>query len=169
KPDPGLMQRPPRSSKERLWNRALIFRAYLFLGVMEAAAAMAAFFYVLSEGGWQVGRDPAWNDPLYLQATTACLSAIIVMQVVNVFLCRSDRESVLSFRLLGNPFILWGIAVEVVLILLIDYSPWGNRIFGTAPIAPEVWFFVIPFAVGMLIMDEGRKWLIRRGTAISLL
>jgi hypothetical protein len=26
------------------------------------------------------------DDPLYLQATTACLSAIIVMQIVNVFL-----------------------------------------------------------------------------------
>lgn len=169
KPEPGLMQRPPRSSKERLWNRALIFRAYLFLGVMEAVAAMAAFFFVLRNGGWSYGQDLAWSDPLYLQATTACLSAIILMQVVNVFLCRSDRESVFSFGFFGNRFILLGIAVEIGLILLIDYTPWGNRIFGTAPIVPEVWLFMIPFAAGMLALEEGRKWLIRRGSARSLL
>ncbi|MBI3610495.1 MAG: cation-transporting P-type ATPase [Nitrospirae bacterium] len=162
KPEAGLMQRPPRSSKERLWNWALISRAYLFLGMIEAVAAMAGFFFVLRAGGWSYGRDLAWNDPLYLQATTACLSAIIVMQVVNVFLCRSDRESAFSFGLFGNPFILWGIVAEMSLILLIDYTPWGNRIFGTAPIAREVWLFAVPFAVGMLVLEEVRKWLIRR-------
>lgn len=169
KPDPGLMQRPPRSSKERMWNWALIFRAYLFLGAMEAVAAMAAFFFVLHGGGWKSGQELAWNDPLYLRATTACLSAIIVMQVVNVFLCRSSRESVFSSSFLGNPFIVWGIAAEIGLLLLIDYAPWGNLIFGTAPIAKEVWFFVIPFAVGMLVLDEIRKWLVRRGSGRSLL
>ena len=35
---------------------------------------------------------------LYLRATTACLSAIIVMQIVNVFLCRSSVRSVRSVR-----------------------------------------------------------------------
>ncbi len=169
KPEPGLMQRPPRSSKERLWNRALIFRAYLFLGVMEAVAAMAAFLFVLHRGGWQSGQALAWNDPLYLQATTACLSAIIVMQVVNVFLCRSDRESVFSFGFFSNRFILLGIVAEIGLILLIDYTPLGNRIFGTAPISAEVWLFVIPFAVGMLALEEVRKRLVRRGSARCLL
>ena len=37
------------------------------------------------------GETLGARDPLYLQATTACLTAIIVMQVVNVFLCRSRR------------------------------------------------------------------------------
>ncbi|MBI3596425.1 MAG: cation-transporting P-type ATPase, partial [Nitrospirae bacterium] len=147
KPEPRIMKRPPRSSNERLWNWTLIFRAYAFLGIIEAVAAMAAFFFVLRHGGWSYGQELAWNDPLYLQSTTACLSAIIVMQVVNVFLCRSDRESVFSFGWLSNPFILWGIAAETGLILLIDYTPWGNLVFGTAPIAKEVWLFVIPFAV----------------------
>jgi magnesium-transporting ATPase (P-type) len=84
------------------------------------------------------------------------------MQVVNVFLCRSDRESVFSARFFGNRFILFGITAEIGLILLIDYTPLGNRIFGTAPISAEVWFFVIPFAVGMLALEEIRKWWVRR-------
>ena len=141
----------------------VILRAYLFLGVLEAAAAMAAFFYVLQSAGWQYGQMLPHDDPLYLQATTACLSAIIVMQVVNVFLCRSDRDSVFPRNLFSDKLVLWGIAAEIVLILIVDYTPWGNLIFGTAPIAVEVWLFIIPFALGMVVLEELRKWVVRRG------
>jgi magnesium-transporting ATPase (P-type) len=162
RPDMQAMRKPPRSRTERLLNWPMILRAYLFLGLIEAAACLAAFFFVLYGGGWRYGEDLAWNDPLYLQATTACLGAIIVMQVANVFICRSDRESVFSFGLFSNPFILWGIASEIGLILLIDYTPWGNLIFGTSPIPAGVWLFVVPFAVAMLVLDELRKSRARR-------
>jgi len=165
KPDPRIMQRPPRARQERLLNVPLILRAYLFLGMLEAAAAMAAFFYVLQSAGWQYAQMLPHDDPLYLQATTACLSAIIVMQVVNVFLCRSDRDSVFSRSFFSNKLLLWGIAAEIVLILLVNYTPWGNLIFGTAPIAGEVWLFIIPFALGMLVLEELRKWVVRRGVS----
>jgi magnesium-transporting ATPase (P-type) len=96
RPAPRVMQRPPRAQSERLMNWPLARRAYLFLGLIEAAASMAAFFYVLYAAGWKYGRELAPDDPLYLQATTACLSAIIVPQIVNVFLCRSASRSVFS-------------------------------------------------------------------------
>jgi magnesium-transporting ATPase (P-type) len=162
RPEPGVMRRPPRLPDERLWDWPLIARAYLFLGVMEATAAMAAFFFVLRSGGWRYGEALAWQDPLYLEATTACLSAIIVMQVVNLFLCRSERESAFSVRLLTNRLIAWGIGAEVALILWIDYARWGNRLFGTAPLDLEVWLYLLPFAAGMLALEEFRKWMCRR-------
>jgi calcium-translocating P-type ATPase len=161
RPESGVMQRPSRSPKERLWNWPLMVRAYLFLGAIEAVAAMSAFFFVLQRGGWEYGRDLAWNDPLYRQATTACLSAIIVMQVVNVFLCRSVRDSAFSLGFLSNRMILGGILTELVLIFLIDYTRWGNTIFGTAPISIETWLFVVPFALGMLVLEEIRKAWVR--------
>ena len=72
------------------------------------------------------------------------------MQIVNVFLCRSATRSVFSVGLLGNPLIVWGVILEIALILPIAYTPWGNLIFGTAPIAGQVWLFLIPFAVESL-------------------
>jgi calcium-translocating P-type ATPase len=158
KPDPRVMRRPPRPQHERLLNLPLALRAYLFLGPIEAAAAMAAFFFVLRGAGWQYGQPLGQSDPPYLQATTACLSAIIVMQIVNVFLCRSDTRPVFSTGLFGNPLIVWGVLLEIVLILLIVYTPWGNFVLGTAPIAGSVWLFVLPFALGLLVLEEGRKW-----------
>jgi hypothetical protein len=44
----------------------------------------------------------AQSHPLYLQATTACLSAVIVMQIVNVFSCRSANRSVVLDRAAGK-------------------------------------------------------------------
>jgi magnesium-transporting ATPase (P-type) len=160
KPEPGIMNRPPRSQSERLIDWRLLVRAYLFLGLMEAMASMAAYFFVLNSGGWHWGVRLDGQNPLYLQATTACLSAIIAMQIINVFLCKTPGRSLLGASLFDNRIILWGIALEIALILGIVYTPWGNRIFGTLPIAAEVWLFILPFALAMLLLEELRKFLV---------
>ena len=162
RPDPQVMRLAPRSPSERLLNLPLALRAYFFLGVIEATAAMAAFFFVLNGAGWTYGQSLTASDPVYLSATTACLSAIIVMQIVNVYLCRSSVRSAFSMRFFDNRLIVGGVVLEIALILLIDYTPWGNLILSTAPVPREVWLFVIPFAAGMLVFEELRKWIVRR-------
>jgi len=160
--DPALMRRPPRPRGERLLSLAVALRAYVFLGLFEAAAVLAAFFHVLDAGGWAYGTDLAANDPLYRQATTASFAAIVLLQIVNVFLCRSAWRSAFSTGLGGNPLILWGVALEAGLLALISYTAWGNALFGTAPLPLEVWLFLLPWAAGMLAIEEARKWFVRR-------
>jgi magnesium-transporting ATPase (P-type) len=123
---------------------------------------MAAFFFVLHGGDWQYGNMPGRHDNLYLQATTACLSAIIAMQVVNVFLCRHPTLSAFSRGHRSNPLILYGIIFELTLLLLIAYTPWGNALFGTAPLDAAVWLFILPFGIGMLLVEELRKAVVSR-------
>jgi sodium/potassium-transporting ATPase subunit alpha len=162
KPNPQVMRRPPRSSRERLLDVPLMLRAYLFLGMIEAVAAMMTFFFVLQSGGWTYGQPLLPSDFLYLQATTGCLSAIIVMQIVNVFLCRSATRSVYSTGLFGNQLIVWGVVLEITLMLIIDYTPWGHVILGTAPLAGRVWLRLGLFAAGMLLLEEARKAFVRK-------
>jgi len=160
-PEPGIMDRPPRPRSERLLSWPLLARAYLFLGALEAAAAMAAFFFVLACGGWRYGEPLAAADPLYLAATAACFGAIVAMQVVNVFLCRHASRSAFDFGLFSNPLMLWGIAFELGLAAAIIYTPLGNEVFGTAPLDAVLWLFVLPFALAMLAAEEARKWVVR--------
>ena len=160
-PDPRVMQRPPRSRQDRLLTPGLLVRAYLFLGAFEAVAAMAAFFFVLAATGWQWGQELSVTDVRYRQATTACLTAIVLMQIVNVHLCRSRRTSILSRPLFGNTLITSGIVAEVALILAIDYTAAGNAVFGTAAIGHGAWLVVLPFAVAMLALDEAQKAFVR--------
>jgi hypothetical protein len=61
----------------------------------------------------------------------------------------------------GNKLILAGIAAEIAIILLIVYTPLGNAIFGTAPLEPAVWLFILPFAMAMITLEELRKWIRR--------
>jgi sodium/potassium-transporting ATPase subunit alpha len=161
KPTPAVMKQPPRAPGERLLNAKLLGRAYLFLGPLEAVACMFGFFFVLQLGGWQWGEFLPAGDQLYMQATTACLTAIVISQVANVFACRSDRESVFSLGLFSNWLIFVGIATEILLQLFIVYHPWGNRIFSTSPISLHIWLALVPFAFLLFFAEEGRKFAVR--------
>ncbi|MHB8881512.1 MAG: cation-translocating P-type ATPase [Thermodesulfovibrionales bacterium] len=157
KPTPSVMKQPPRSRDERLLDLSVLSRAYLFLGPIEAAACMFGFFYVMYGGGWTWGKMLRPDNVLYMQATTACLTAIVICQAGNVFACRSSIESVLSLGLFTNRLIFIGIAVELALQLFIVYHPWGNRIFATHPIAMSTWLILIPFAFFLFLAEEARK------------
>jgi magnesium-transporting ATPase (P-type) len=160
-PDRSVMARPPRRQEDRLLTPGLLGRAYLFLGACQAIAAMAAFFFVLNGAGWHRGEPLAADTQTYRQATAACLTAIVLMQIVNVHVCRSEHMSIASMPLFSNRLITAGIVVELVAIGLIDYTRPGNALLGTAPIEAGVWLVVVPFAIAMLLLEEVRKGLIR--------
>jgi sodium/potassium-transporting ATPase subunit alpha len=161
KPAPSVMKQPPRSSREKLLDFSVISRAYFFLGPIEAIACMFGFFYVMHGGGWKWGTILRPDNVLYMQATTACLTAIIITQTANVFACRSFRESVFSSRFFSNRVIFIGIGFELLLQLFIVYHPWGNRIFSTSPISLHIWLVLLPFAFLLLIAEEARKLALR--------
>jgi magnesium-transporting ATPase (P-type) len=94
KPEPEVMARPPR--RQRLVDAGLLARAYLFLGMLQSAGSMAAFLAVLAAGGWVSGA-PASTAPLYREATTACLATVVVMQMANLFACRSRSQSAFAY------------------------------------------------------------------------
>jgi len=162
KPTSVVMQQPPRKVNERLLDFPLVARAYLFLGPIEAVACMFGFFWVLNAGGWTWGTLLPASNLLYMQATTACLTAIIVVQVANVFACRSSRESLFTTGFFTNKLIFAAIAVELALQIFIVYNPLGNEVFSTAPISLRTWLVLIPFAILLLASEEGRKLVMRR-------
>jgi hypothetical protein len=61
---------------------------------------MASYFYILWQREWDWGKT--LSALLYHQATIAHLTAVIVMQVANGFVCRSSRACVFSLGLLIN-------------------------------------------------------------------
>ena len=163
RPTKGLMALPPRSPQEKLLNAKVLSLVFLFLGSIEASAGLFGFFSVMQQGGWQWGEMLPSNNILYLQATTACLTGIVIAQVANVFACRSFRESVFSIGFFTNRLIFLGIAFELALQFFIVYHPWGNKIFATHPIAMSTWIILIPFAFLLFFGEEARKAIVRHG------
>jgi calcium-translocating P-type ATPase len=168
RPEPDVMQRPPRPLARRLVDRSLVLRAYLWLGLMEGLAALGAYFLTLHAGGWQWGEALAGDDPLYRSATAACFATIVLMQVANVWLCRSDHLP--PWRSGGgvNPLIVAGIVLEIAFLALVLYTPWGQAVFATAPPPTEALMLGAGCGVLMLAAEETRKaWWCRRRRATA--
>jgi P-type Ca2+ transporter type 2C len=161
-PEPGNMNHPPRSPNERLINTRLFIRSYLFLGMIEAALCMAAYYFLYWISGWRWGMPMAASGPVYIMATTMCLAGIVASQVGNVFCCRTDRESVFKVGFFKNKLVLAGIVSEIALILIFVYTPFFQKVFGTAPLGLKDWVFLLTFSPIILLLEEGRKWFIRR-------
>jgi magnesium-transporting ATPase (P-type) len=161
-PEPGVMDRPPRRPDEHVITPGLLVRAYLWLGLIQSLAAMAAFYYLF----WTNGHPGQWLDlpssgPLYAAATTMTLAAVVVTQIGNVFAQRTERASIFRIGLFSNRLVWVGIATELVVILGIVYLPALQRIFGTHALSLQDWGFLLAWTPALLMADEARKWLER--------
>jgi calcium-translocating P-type ATPase len=163
--EPGVMDRPPRSRHERLLGAGRLVQAYAFLGVAEAVLSLAGFFWVYWLAGWRPGLPMASTGDLYERATTMTLAGIVAAQIGNVFACRTERESVFRVGLFRNRLVLAGIVVEVVLLVGLILVPPLRDLFGLAPLTPREWAPLLAFPAIVLGLEEGRKWLARRGRA----
>ena len=165
-PEPGTMDRPPRSQRDHVITRGLLIRSLLYLGTIQSIAAMAAFYLYF----WTNGYAEQWLDlpssgPVYQAATAMTLAAVVMTQVGNLFAHRTERISVFALGrrgFFGNRLIWLGIGTELVLILALVYLPVGNAVFGTAPFAPAYWLFLVALVPALLVADELRKAVLRR-------
>jgi len=163
--EPGLMQRAPRGRSESVIQRPMLLRAWLFLGVISAALAMAGFFYVLLGAGWQPGDPTGEGHALhhaYEQATTMTFLGMVMGQVGTAFAARTERASLRSVGVFTNRLLLWGIAFELALAAVLIYVPPFQSLLGTAALDLDMLAFVAPFPVVVWGADEVRRWLVRR-------
>jgi sodium/potassium-transporting ATPase subunit alpha len=165
-PESSSMKQPPRRAGG-LIDRALLFRGYIFLGLISAVSVLFVYFFVLYRGGWQWGVVLPQGHPLERQASSAVFLGIVIMQIGNVFSCRSATQPVLGRGIFSNKLINIGIVVEVLLAAFIIYHPLGNRLFGTEPLEPAVWFILFPLSALLLIADDVRKRYVIRGLHAS--
>ena len=160
-PEPGVMDGPPRARGDRLLGPARLLRAYGFLGVIEAALALLAFFWTYWLAGWRPGLPMAATGALYQRATTMTLAAIVAAQIGNVFACRTDRESVFRAGLFANRLALAGVAAEIAILVGFILVPPFPAIFGLAPPSFAEWSMLLAFPPTILLLEEARKGIVR--------
>ncbi|MFZ5813637.1 MAG: cation-translocating P-type ATPase [Thermodesulfobacteriota bacterium] len=161
-PEPDIMDRPPRDLKEHVITWRLLAKSYLFLGVCQGFAAMAAFYFQFWTNGhaWQWLDLPA-SGTLYQTATAMTLACIVTTQIGNLLTQRSDRLSILRVGLGANRMVWIGVATELVLVSLIIYLPGLRTVFGVSPFPLANWLFLFAWAPLLLVVDEVRKALAR--------
>ncbi len=169
--EPGLMERPPRPRAAGVISRSLLFRAWVFLGLIEAALVMAGFFFVLLRAGWSSGDDVSSGQSLhadYLRATAMTFAGIVVCQIGTAFAARTEHASLRSVGVRTNPLLLWGIAFELVFAAAIIYVPLLQDVFHTAALGVPELLFLAPFPFIVWGADELRRALVRSRGAPGL-
>lgn len=168
-PEETIMDQPPRDPNERLLNRRVLVKAFLWYGLMASIVAMAGYFLVNVLAGWPgiplagLGDD---GDPVYIQATTMTLAGIIFAQIGQVMNCRTETTSVFKIGLFSNRRILVGIVFEVVLLVILTTFPPLQGVFHTAPLAWQDYAFLCCVPPLVIAIEEIRKaWLRRRERA----
>jgi magnesium-transporting ATPase (P-type) len=160
-PERGIMQEPPRSIKERLFNRNVFLRS-LYIGVIIAAGAMYGCFSAWSAGGWHLGMPLSSDNIVYVKGTTMTFASIVIAQVGNVLACRTTKLSIFKTSLSSNKWIWIGIAAQVSIISFLVYVPFLQPLFGTTALGLMDWAFLASLAIIVIFAEEVRKAFARR-------
>jgi magnesium-transporting ATPase (P-type) len=161
-PEPNVMQRPPRRRDQRLLDRPTLLRAYGWLGAIEAVFGLLGFYYVYWRAGWRPGESLAATGPLYLTATTMSLAGIVACQVGNGLACRSASESIFRLGVASNRWLIYAMAVEIVVLIVLVYAQPLAYVFHMAPLEPAHWMLLATFGPCLLLAEEVRKLVTRR-------
>ncbi len=178
RPEPGVMERPPKRPGEPILTFGMIIKAYAFLGPLCALIGLFGFAYRYMEAGWHFGSwatmasfgampvaGVSGATGVYMAATTMTLTGIVMAQVGNGFAMRTHRQSILSVGFFSNRLRMWGIGAELLGLAALMYVPALQKVFSTAPLTWHEWGVMALFAPTLLIADEIRKYFLRRLTS----
>ncbi|MFE9773709.1 cation-translocating P-type ATPase [Streptomyces sp. NPDC005931] len=162
RPEPDVMDRPPRSRRERLFSTAVVGRI-LFLGGIQALGVCAVFFWHIHSSGIPFGEFTE-DDPVYREAVTLAQGGIVLSQFFIALAVRTDRQSLRSIGLLSNPALLAAGGFGVAFMAAISYLPPLQQVFNTAPLDAADWAILAGLGTLPLIADEARKGWLRHRT-----
>jgi magnesium-transporting ATPase (P-type) len=162
-PEPGVMDRPPRRRTDHIVDRAMLVRAYLWLGLFQSAAVMAVFFLHY----WANGYSGRWLDlpsdgRIAEQAVAIALAAVVFTQIGNLFAQRGGWAAMKRSGWTANRLVWIGIASELAIVAAIVYVPFLQSVIGTAALPAVSWLWVLALTPLLLVVDEIRKALVRR-------
>lgn len=167
-PEPDVMLRPPRSKSQPLVEGRLLRRAFLWLGIIEAALCFLAFFFIdnwIDLPIFQLFHALIFSSIPHASqhdlASTVFYAGVVMAQIGNAFACRTERNRGRSLGWFSNPALIRGIAIDMVILLVFIYFQPLADIFGNVAIPPVVWIGLGLFPVIVYSLDWIRKWLVR--------
>lgn len=177
-----LLRLPPRNHKRgHLINLKIYTQAYLFVGVMETICAHSMFFLYMwkhagipfsslifafekySAGFYGYSQDQltAFNNT----GQSVYFVTLVILQWGNILSVRSKRMSLLQAdpirKQRRNPWLPLAMLVSLVIAIIVTEVPGIQTLFGTASVPIEFWLLPLPLALGILLMDELRKVVVR--------
>ena len=164
-PEPGVMDRPPRSRQARLLDRRVLGRAFGFLGPVEATLSMA----MLPLGAWLFFGWPGQALPRdgagKLVLSTMVFASIALMQEAVALECRGTPASLFAIGPFGNRLLNAALLAELLAVAAFVYLPPVYHVLGQHPLTASQWLPVVVAPWLLLAAEETRKALARRAAS----
>ncbi|MCY0908230.1 MAG: calcium-transporting P-type ATPase, PMR1-type [Sulfobacillus thermotolerans] len=130
-PNPGVMDRPPRSPNESIFARGLGTKI-AFRGILIGVSTLLVFVWSMSI--WGMGLR---------EARTMALGTLILSQLFHVFDARAEDRSFLEIGLFSNIWAVLAVASSIAMLVAIIYVPALSTLFKTDPLSAMDWLVVI--------------------------
>ncbi|KAL4065657.1 hypothetical protein V8B97DRAFT_2105594 [Scleroderma yunnanense] len=181
KAESDLMSRKPRNARtDRLTDWRLFVQVYLFIGLMMWPSAMGMWFLYMHQQGlgffdvflvynkWQDGWKGFSIAQLnHFVSVGQCIYyvTLVFAQYGGLLAVRNRRVSILQSNPLWGPrqnlVVPCGMVATALIAVTNLYGPGLQHVFGTTPIPGMFWGLSFCFPVGILMMDELRKLIVR--------
>lgn len=134
----GAMEKPPRPKKTPLLTPYYVFRITFALLLM-GGTTFVYFRLLLNETANQAFLN------------SVVLHTIVFLQMFHLFNVRNEIGFAFNRKFFKNKVAFLVSGILIVLQLLILYTPFMNRVFGTVPLGIEYW--VIPALLGLAVFS----------------
>ncbi|ORX97818.1 cation-transporting ATPase pma1 [Basidiobolus meristosporus CBS 931.73] len=176
---------PRNAKKDHLINAKIYLQSYIFIGSLMTMASEAMFFTYFKEVsgyswydlvftyGPPTGKTFAFPDgvttEMYNDSSSPwnamvnngqCVTfvTLVLLQWGNILSIRNRR----SYSSPSTQFMdLCWLSVLLLMAIFVTETPFINNLFNTAPVPIKYWLIPLPLALGILLMDEIRKLLVR--------
>ncbi|CAG8570883.1 6205_t:CDS:10 [Ambispora leptoticha] len=178
-PDHEIMRQPPRSSREPIVGKWLFFR-YLVVGTYVGAATVFAYawWFMFYQDGPQIsyyqltnfhkchelfpeiGCEMFIND-MSKRATTMSLTVLVTIEMLNAMNSLSENESLFTLPLWENLYLVFAIALSMLLHFMVLYMPFFSNLFAILPLNWIEWKAVLWISGPVIVIDEVMKFFSR--------
>ncbi|OCL07754.1 Na/K ATPase-like protein alpha 1 subunit [Glonium stellatum] len=180
KPEADVLLRPPRNrKKDRLVDPRLIFHAYFFVGIIECFLSFTMAFWYMQRKGVPFSAmwlkygvlspqfDAEYVTKITNEASSIYFVSLVVMQLFNLLATRTRRLSIFQQppifnRATQNPLLFLAMLFALTIIFIFCYIPGLQHALSTTRVPVEHFFLPAAFGLGVLGLDEGRKFAARK-------
>ena len=179
KPEADVMLRPPRNpKKDKLVDWKLLLQSYGFIGTLETVSSFSmAYWYAQRRGvhfsllwfgyGNYGNLDPDFVARVLNEASSIYFVNLVVMQWFNLMALRTRRLSIFQHppafnKRTQNLYLFPAILFAVTMIFVFCYIPGLQTTVNTTSVPVEHFFLPMAFGFGILLLDEGRKFAVRK-------
>ena len=115
-------------------------------------------------------REMSLDHVVTARDTTMTFTCFVLFDMFNALTCRSEAKSVLrgEIRVFGNRMFNYAVAGSLMGQAAVVYVPVLQGVFQTEGLGLADWVLLVGIASAVFWVDEGRKWVKRRGRGRGL-